>query len=169
MRHFILVAAMAAVGCGRGEVRPCERIDRLCGAGFDSTDLKECNEQLPGVIDDKNWGAYKDCTGKAESCLEILACTRDSLDARGQALLDKLARGGSHAHRGDDDALPPECARANAVCADDEPFARSKCAEMVGNLKADAENKKKLTDCYAAAKNCFAFQKCTDQMWFDLH
>ncbi len=40
---------------------------------------------------------------------------------------------------------------------------------MVGNLKADPQNKTKLVECYAASKNCFAFQNCTDQLWQDLH
>jgi len=171
MQRFAVVAVVSALGCGRGEVRPCERIDRLCEAGFDAADRKECTEQLPSVIGEKKWDSYKECVGKAESCIEVLACTRDHMDERGHALLSKLARGGrgGAASREDDASLPPECQRANDVCADDEPFARRECARMIGNLKADAENRKKLTDCYAQAKNCFAFEKCTDQMWADLH
>ena len=40
---------------------------------------------------------------------------------------------------------------------------------MIGNLKSDPDNLKELTTCYAAAKNCFAFDKCNDDMWFKLH
>lgn len=65
--------------------------------------------------------------------------------------------------------LPAECSRADEVCAPDEPFARDGCRRTVGNLKADPDNMKELTTCYAAAKNCFAFKKCNDDMWFKLN
>lgn len=160
-----------ALGCGGSKSNPCERINTMCHAGFDGDDLKDCTAQLPDVIG-KGWDDFVTCSSKAGSCGEVLACAAGSLDERGRSLLSQLARGhdaGSTGHRSADTALPPECARANDVCADDEPFARRECTRMVGNLKADPENKAKLAACFAAARNCFAFQKCTDQMWADLH
>ncbi len=65
--------------------------------------------------------------------------------------------------------LPPECRRADEVCDKDEYIARSKCRRMVGNLKADPEHMKELATCYADAKNCFAFKKCSSDMWFKLN
>ncbi len=175
MRSILLVAALVS-GCGgrssssANKVNPCERIDTLCRAEFDAADLKECTAQLPDVIGD-GWDAFVGCSSNAASCSEVLQCTAGSLDERGRRLLSQLARGhdSSGSRRHGDETLPRECERANEVCADDEPFARRECARMVGNLKADAQNTAKLVACYGESKNCFTFQRCTDQLWRDLN
>ena len=156
----LLVLFVVALGCGKGsasasaKVNPCERLDTMCHAGFDAKDLKECTAQLPDVIGN-GWDAFVSCTASATACLDVLQCAAGSLDERGRKLLDKLARGHGTSHVSDDDALPAPCARANAVCADDEPFARRECARLAGNLKADAEHTSQLIACYGAAKNCW--------------
>lgn len=170
MRLLIAMFALIA-GCRTSnQPNPCEHLNTLCDAGFDSHDLGECTAKLPEVMGD-NWSSFVSCSAKAGTCVELLACTSGALDERGRRLLSEFARGRrSEGTRPDGDSpLPRECARANEVCADDEPFARDKCARMVGNLKADPQNKAKLVACYADAKNCFAFQRCTDQTWVDLH
>ncbi len=169
-RLVVIVGVSLTAGCSRTKVSPCDRIDTLCQAGFDSDDLRECTAQLPEVIADK-WDTFASCTANAGTCLEAIECASGTIDERGRQLLSRLARGPSSTKHGrvDNSSLPPECTRANDVCADDEPFARSKCARMVGNLKADVQNRQKLVACYTQANNCFAFQKCTDQMWIDLH
>ena len=65
--------------------------------------------------------------------------------------------------------LPAECKRADEVCDKDERIARTQCRRLVGNLKADPENLKELTTCYANAKNCYAFKNCYSEMWFKLN
>ena len=64
--------------------------------------------------------------------------------------------------------LPRECQRANSVCADDEPFARDGCRDLVGNLRADADSLKEVAECYDSANNCYQFQNCTHNMMFKL-
>ena len=99
------------------------------------------------------------------------------MDERPKQLLHSLAkrRGKSsssststYSHHGDEVPLPPQCARANQVCADDEPFAREKCANMIGNLEADAANTAKLVGCYKK-RRIASHSRSADQMWFGLH
>jgi len=140
---------------------------------------------------------FSSCTREAKSCPEVLGCATGLIGTMGKDFekgLDKMmgdhkSGGGTsdtrppdavrppdvirppdvvHVDNGEE-PLPAECKRADEVCDKDEPFARDKCRRMVGNLKADAANLTELTTCYAAANNCFAFKKCTTDMWFKLN
>lgn len=65
--------------------------------------------------------------------------------------------------------LPPECARADELCPEDEPFARRLCRDMVGDLRGDDKHLGELVTCHNAAKSCAAFKQCRDDMWFKTH
>jgi hypothetical protein len=69
----------------------------------------------------------------------------------------------------DDSTLPAECKHILDVCNTDDRMPRIQCREMVGKLRADAENLGKLSSCISSAKNCFALEKCIDDMWFSLN
>lgn len=171
---MLFLVGMAACGksASRSEVEACDRMAKLCGEEFSSTERKECVEDWPNFrkqFGEETANKFLTCTREAKSCAEVMGCAVGVLGNMGKDFekgLDKMM---------DEDAienaepLPPECKRADEVCSKDEPFARDKCRDMVGNLKADTANLTALTTCYAAAKNCFDFKKCTTDMWFKLN
>ena len=71
---------------------------------------------------------------------------------------------------GDDGPVAAECKRASDVCgSDDAERAAEKCNDMMGNVKADPPHRTKFASCLAAAKNCYAFRECADDLWFELN
>lgn len=177
------------VGCGGGggakERAFCERAGKLCADDdFTAKDVRECTAKLPELEPylGKHYGRMLSCGTESKTCPELAGCVGGAAMAAGEKAMQELEKGfdkmlsgsGRSSHSsssddGDEAPLPPECKRFTAVCNPDETMARDKCVELVGNLRADPENRKKLARCNAEAKNCFAFETCTTQLWFDLH
>ncbi|MBS1119796.1 MAG: hypothetical protein H6Q90_2024 [Deltaproteobacteria bacterium] len=180
MALLVLVAVLGCGGGGTGKARQlCERAAKLCGEPTSAKELDECAAEFPELkqlVGEDVAGRFLTCGIEAESCIEIVGCASGLIANLGEDAergFDKMfpmsKRTGAGRHDRADDRLPAECKRADEVCAPDEPFARSKCKEMVGNIRADEVNKRKLVRCYQKANNCFAFAECTNDMWFELH
>jgi hypothetical protein len=182
MRMVVMLAFV--IGCGgRGSSDKgfCERAGKLCDAELTAKEVAECDKEMPELkklLGDEPYDKFITCGNEATSCMELIGCTGGAFAKLGEDAVNDFERGFGRMmsksrrgiRRGDEEGpLPPECKRADEVCAADEPFARDKCVRMVGNLKADAENRKKLVSCYEASKNCFEFKKCTTDLWFELN
>lgn len=184
-------------GASDQERRSCEKAVKLCG--YDDgmttclTDLRETKDVMRGSYD-----KFLACSSEANSCGEYVGCAVGGVGAEGMKEMDGLRKGmermmgggmaekvaeqmaetmGGTAKRMHDSMretmhgpTPAECERASEVCSGfGADTAADRCTEMMGNLKADAANKAKLTTCLASAKNCYAFRDCVDQLWFDLN
>jgi len=178
MRLSIVIVGLLAA-CGSTDTAgtsACKRIGSLCGAAFDDSDVRECSEDWTKVrkaVGAESADKFAACTREANSCGEALGCAVGVLGKLGQDFergFEKMMGdkpGGSLFAA--NEPLPAECKRADDVCAPDEPFARDKCRDMVGNLKSDPATLGELTSCYARANNCYELEKCTTNMWFKLH
>ncbi len=171
-----VLVLMFVIGCGGGssdkEKKSCERAIKLCGydEGADSC-IKDIQETKEAMGD--NYGKFLECSTAAKTCGEYVGCAVGGVGAEGMKQLDGLRRGmekmmgdkvpGGTASAGD-------CKRANDVCGpEDAERAEDKCNRSLGNVKADPENRAKYLSCLGAAKNCYAFRDCADQLWFDLN
>jgi hypothetical protein len=181
----VLVFAVVA-GCGEGdggsgkEAAFCMRVDKLCGAELTAKELGECRGDMTELKKPlgKHYDKLLSCGIEAKSCGEVLGCGAGAIEIVGEQVgeqveagYDKMlskTKGKRSRSSADDDELPAECARFTDVCNPDERIAKSKCVEMIGNLRADPVNRKKLVACYAASKNCYEFTDCSTEMWFDL-
>jgi len=184
-----LVLALAWGGCGgsRQERAYCERLGTLCtDEPMSAKEVAECSAELADTRAALGAEAYDRLLGcgiAAGSCMEILGCMGGAVAILGEHTLDELERGfekmrppsdmeakaPGRTPASDVRPLPPECERANTVCGEGERLIRDACIDMVENLKADPENREKLVRCYEGTKNCFAFDKCTSDLWFALH
>lgn len=186
---LVVGAQLLLVGCGgKGQARKaCEHMAEACGVEVSGSDLRECVDGLDELrkpLGEKTVDDLVSCTRDANTCPEIIGCMAgagarigDDVTRGFERMFGERSRtshdpwerhstGGDHA--GVEPTLPAECLRANVVCAPDEPFARDGCRDLVGNLRADAENLRELTECYGRAKNCFAFKGCSTDMRFKL-
>ncbi|MBS1119098.1 MAG: hypothetical protein H6Q90_1326 [Deltaproteobacteria bacterium] len=183
MRTALAIVVALGCGCGKGGTGKarelCERAAKLCDDPASAKELDECAAEFPELkklVGEDVADRFLTCGVEAKSCMEIVGCAGGLLATMGEEAEHGFGRMFPKSKRRvrrdvDDDSasLPAECKRADEVCAPDEPFARSKCKDMIGNIKADEANKTKLVRCYENAKNCFAFKKCTDDLWFELH
>jgi len=180
-RFVALVFLIAACGSGGGgrETEFCERAGKLCAEGdFTAKDVRECSKELPELK--KSLGKQYDkllrCGIGAKSCGELVGCAGGAFALFAEKFgneietgFDKMVPSGIAGDTADED-LPRECKRVSEVCSGDDQFgARHECVRMVGNLKADPDNRKKLGACTAVAKNCYEFKDCATQLWFDLN
>jgi hypothetical protein len=185
-----LVVLVLLVGCGGGsdkERRVCDHAAKLCDAMDERAacvkDIGKSRE-LMGASYDK----FLDCSLQAKSCGAYVGCAIGGVGAEGKRQIQDLGEGmrkmmedelekpgrptetTETRRTSDEDGVPPECKRVDDVCSGFEARTTAKhCAEMIGNIKADTENRKKLAGCFAQAKNCFTFDKCIDDLWFELH
>jgi len=152
-----------------------------------------CRKELDqiGPVDEmdaaqrKTFDRFLDCALEATTCGEVAGCALGGIKIEAerelegvQKGLDKMeerakdtppARRDDTEDASDVEALPVECRRFESVCSADESLVRRQCAEMVGNLKADPTHLAKLVVCFDAANNCYAFDNCLDEMWFELN
>lgn len=179
-----LVVLVFALGCGGSssekEKKSCERAITLCGydEGADSCikDIQETREAMG-----ESYGKFLDCSAAAKTCGEYVGCAVGGIGSEGMKQIDGLRKGMERmmgdkmrdipkGMTGGDGAIAAECKRADDVCGpDDAERAADKCNDMMGNVKADPANRAKFASCLAAAKNCYAFKDCADQLWFDLN
>lgn len=185
MRIAVVLAVLVACGGGPSDKGFCAKLNKLCDAEMSAKDIDECQSELPElkkVLGDEPYSSFMKCANEASSCPELAGCGFGSLAGLAETAIEDFEKGfgkmmkkkssttttAKKSRRGEE-ALPEECKRADVVCDADEPFARRKCKDMIGNIKADSANKAKLVKCYEAAKNCFEFAKCTDDLWFELN
>lgn len=190
MTGRVLVLVVVALGCGGSssekEKKSCERAITLCsydeGADTCIKDIRETKEAMGD-----NYGKFLECSAAAKTCGEYVGCAIGGVGAEGMKQIDGLRKGMEKmmgdkmrdttkrmhdSFNGGVDGAPiaTECKRANDVCGpDDAERAAEKCNSSIGNVKADPENRAKFVRCLAAAKNCYAFRDCADQLWFDLN
>lgn len=94
----------------------------------------------------------------------------DSLGGGGDTVRDATRRMHDRLGGGGGPTTAPECKRADDVCSPtDATLAAFRCTSSIGNVKADPENRAKFVSCLAVAKNCYAFNDCASQLFFDLH
>ncbi len=187
------VVLLALVGCGGGgtsgkEKQVCEHAAKLCDA---QDEIASCGEDLTKakkVMGDQ-YGKFLDCSIAAKSCGEYLGCAigglgneaLDQLDGFGKGMkkmmkdelgdlpgLDDIkSRVKDEVRRGLSDhkePLPGPCKRIETVCSKDQPFIRDECRRLVENLGVDKPRIAELTACIDASANCFALDKCVDDM-----
>lgn len=179
------VIVVAVVGCGGGtsgkEKAVCEHAAKLCGAEDDvascTSDLSEAKKAMGD-----QYAKFLDCSLAASSCGEYVGCAvgglgneaLDQLEGFGAGMkkmmkdkvsgvTDRVEHGIRHA-LDDDEALPTACARLDKICAADDPFVRKHCRRLVGNLGEDTAHLAELTTCLEASKNCFAADRCIDEL-----
>lgn len=174
----------------------CEHAASLCG---DDEDVKSCVSELPDakkVMGDR-YDKFLTCAAEARSCGEYAGCAigglgggaLDQLDDLGKGmkkmLKDELGDGhaldsikdrmksevrrGLDEIGGDGEALPAACKRIDTVCSKDQPFIRKECRTLVENLGVDKPRIAELTACIDASNNCFALEKCVDEMDSKMH
>lgn len=186
-RVLVLVFALGCGGSSAKEEKSCERAMKLCGydEGAD-TCIKDIRETKEAMGD--NYGKFLDCSAAAKTCGEYVGCAIGGVGAEGMKQIDGLRRGMEkmmgdkmrdkmrdttqrmHDRLGGGAPTAPECKRADDVCSpDDATHAVFRCNSSIGNVKADPENRAKFVSCLAAAKNCYAFNDCASQLFFDLN
>jgi hypothetical protein len=176
MRWALLLVALAACGhkdASKSEVAACDNMAKVCSDTWSSGDRDKCVGgwgEFHEKYGDATTAKFASCATDAKSCDEVKGCMVGAMGNRAEQMAKEVSKGmdkmaGTNAA---EEALPPECARVNEVCAPDEPFARKQCREMVSNLKSDPQNLNELTTCIAAAQNCYALKKCRDDRWFKL-
>jgi len=175
------------VGCGSGgnaaiggkEKLFCERGIQLCSVDEPAA-LQECRDGMPEVKKHAgaDYGKLLDCSIAAKSCGEYAGClvggignglldeAEDFGHAMKRMMKDKVGDKVDRVRRSfdDDDALPSACKRIETVCSASEPFIRRECTKLVENLGVDKARIAELTSCIDASANCFALQKCVDEM-----
>ena len=188
MRAAWVVLALVACGDGTSdkERRVCEHAAKLCD---EPASVAECVAEMPEAKQAMGdaYGAFLDCGIAAKSCGEYVGCAIGGAGGEAMKQIDGLRRGmekmldeqmpdvrdRDDRRRGRSDdlgELPPECARVRDVCSGiDARSAASQCSGMIGNLRADPENRAKLGRCIAGVKNCYALEKCVSDLWFELH
>jgi hypothetical protein len=193
MRAVVFLVLLGCGGRGGGSADErafCARIDKLCDAELTARDIEDCSRDIR-TLEKPLGDAYPrmlSCGVEASSCMEAIGCLGGAAKVAGDDAMRDLERGfermtrrardkddkqdeGDRPRRSrqrDSKPLPVECRRADEVCDPDEPFARKKCREMIGNLRADPGNRARLVRCYERANNCFAFERCTTELWFEL-
>lgn len=186
-RLLVLVFVVGCGGSSEKEQKSCDRAIKLCGygEGADSC-LKDIRESKDAM--GENYGKFLECSAAAKTCGEYIGCAAGGIGAEGMKQLEGLQRGmekmmggtmrdttrrmqDRFTGRDDTTTVAPvgtDCTRAKDVCSDEdaEPAAE-KCNSALGNVKADPESRTRYLGCIAAAKNCYAFKNCADQLWFD--
>jgi hypothetical protein len=164
------------VGCGGGgtanENRLCDHVAKLCDA---EDEIASCGSKLKKIKEDfgDSYDKFLDCGIAAKTCGEYIGCAVGGLGANVLDQLDGLGVGmermmkdkveGMSGAR-DSDELPGPCKRIAKVCSPEQPFIRRSCAKLVGNLGEDKQHLAELTKCITDSSNCYALEKCVDQM-----
>lgn len=186
-----VVAMMTLSGCGSSgasgnEKQVCDHVAKLCDA---VDDVKECYSDLAETktVMGEEYDKFLSCAAAAKTCGEYVGCAigglgneaLDQLDGFGQGMkkmmkdelgdlpgLDDIknrVKKGVREELGGD-ALPVACKRIETVCSKDQPFIRRECTRLVENLGVDKARVAELSACIDASANCFALEKCVDQM-----
>jgi hypothetical protein len=187
---LVCLAGCGGGGTAGTEKQVCEHAAKLCDA---QDEIASCGSDLTKVkkVMGDQYGKFLDCSLAAKSCGEYLGCaigglgnrTLDELDGFGQGMKkmmkdkldnvpDRIRDGIDTLHdrvehqvrKGLDGDLPGPCTRIEKVCSPDEPFIRRGCTKLVGNLGEDKAHLAEVTKCIDASTNCYALEKCVDDM-----
>lgn len=189
-KHLGVVAMIALSGCGGGssakEKQVCEHAAKLCNAQDDIASCRDDLGETKKAMGDQ-YDKFLDCSMAAKSCGEFVGCAIGGLGNQALDQLDGFGKGMKKMMKdeiGDlpglddiknrvkseireelgDEALPGPCKRIDTVCSKKEPFIRRSCKKLVENLGVEKARLAELSTCIEASTNCFALEKCVDQM-----